>query len=198
METPDAVDHHISSGNTVTGEAIEIGGFDASHNTSPWEQDTRFLVMYEPQLEQPGLTDYQVVDAVTGEVIDEIAGVPESTGNGPGLGWRSVVSTNDGNTEVIAFGSSHIYLMAMVDGTPVVRQIASPPGFSPEANGVVDMFLSPDGSLLSLTLNGDELRTRWLLPLDGETDAWVEVPGAVPGEGPGSIFFVPGTGSAND
>ncbi len=115
-ETPDAVDHHISSVNTITGEAIEIGGFDASHNNLSWKQDSRFLVMYEPHIEQPELTTYQVIDAVTGDVIDELVDIPLPDGHDPGLSRRSVASTSDGSVEIIDFGSSHIYLMRMENG----------------------------------------------------------------------------------
>ncbi len=195
-EIPLGIEQRLFSVNTATGDVIEINGFDASHNTSPWIQETRFLVMYEPQIDQPETTTYQVIDAVSGEVIDELVDVPRATfpPDQFGLGRRSVASTDDGNTEVIAFGTQHIYLMRLEAGEPVVRRLPPPPKFGTEFNGSVDLFISPDGSMVSFTLNGDESRTRWLLPLDGEPDDWIEIPSTVPGEGPAYIFFVPGTG----
>lgn len=100
----------------------------------------------------------------------------------------------DGDIEIMAFDSRHIYLMRTVDGMPEVRQIASPPGLLSEASLMASMFLSPDGSMLSLTGEGDESRTWWLLPLDGASDEWIEVPTTEPGEGSEYILFVPGTG----
>ncbi len=75
-----------------------------------------------------------------------------------------------------------------------IRQVDSPPGLAEAYNASANLFISPDGGMLSLTVQGDESRTRWLLPLNGEPDEWIEVPSTVPGEGPATIFFVPGTG----
>ncbi|MDQ3653600.1 MAG: hypothetical protein M3457_00790 [Chloroflexota bacterium] len=194
-ETPDAVDHHISSVNTVTGEVIEIDGFDASDNVGWYLPPSRFMVMHDALTAEPDTATYNVIDPVSGEVIGQIADVPQPMLAGhPGLGRRATAASENGGVEVIGFGSVELYLMHVVDDEPVVRQLASPPGLPAEVNGAVDLFLSPDGSMLSLTMEGDESRTRWLLPLDGEEDDWIEVPSTVPGEGPAYIFFVPGTG----
>jgi hypothetical protein len=139
---------------------------------------------------------YRVVDPVTGEeagAIEDVS-VAELQGH-TALGRHSLAISDDGATMVVAFGSQHMYLVTLVYGDPVVLPFAAPPGIPASTNGVVDVFLSPDGSMLSLTREGDESRTRWLLHVDGESKAWIEVPSAVPGEGPGYIFFVTGAGA---
>lgn len=196
---PTGEEVHLYAVNTRTGEMVTIQGRDVSHNLDPWLPPTRFLVMYEPQIAPGGPITYPVMDAVTGEQLGEIADVPLRDIGVPGifypdLGLRSVVGTMDGNTEIIAFDSQHIHLMTLVDGMPTVRQIASPPGLLSDVTITVSMFLSPDGSMLSLTGQGDESQTRWLLALDGEGDEWIEVPKTVASEDPGYILFIPGTG----
>lgn len=185
--------------NTRTGDSTTVQGRDISNNVGWWEPPIRFLVMYEPEIAPEGPLTYPVVDAITGESVGAIEDVPQRNMGIPGvfyadLGWRSVVGASDGNIEIIAFDTQHIYLMEMVNGTSEVRQISSPPGLLGEVDLTASMFLSPDGSMLPLTGDGDESRTRWLLSLDGEPDEWVEVPLTEPSEDPGYILFVPGTG----
>src|SRR5690606_12564375 len=76
-ETPELVQPLTYSVNTRTGESIEIEGVDVSHNLSPWLADTHFLVMGDTYIQDmDGETaTFRVVDAVTGETVDEIAGI---------------------------------------------------------------------------------------------------------------------------
>ena len=181
----------------ATGEATPFTGVDISHNTDPWPYPERFMVTFEYTMDLGDSITYHVHDAVTGEMIDLLDDVPVTDPHNTGypfLGPRSVVSSADGETEVIAFDTQHIYLMQVVGGEPQVRQITSPPGLLSEIDLMANMFLSPDGTLLSLTADGDESGTRWLLPIDGEPDEWLEVPKTVASEDPGYILFVPGTG----
>ncbi|HYH13058.1 MAG TPA: hypothetical protein VD789_11940, partial [Thermomicrobiales bacterium] len=177
-------------------DATTLTGIDVSDNVAWAQYPHRFLVTLDPQLDQGGSITYQVVDATTGETIGTLDNIPLDDDGSPGyphLGWRSVVSSADGETEVIAFDTQHIYLMRAGNGEPQVRQIASPPGVAGSWPAVASMFLSPDGTMLSLTAEGDESQTRWLLPLDGEPDEWLEVPKTVASEDPGYILFVPGS-----
>ncbi len=196
-ETPELVQPLTYSVNTVTGESIEILGADASINMSPYEQVSRFMVMVDDYVRDGEPHTYRVIDPVTGEQTGEIADVvlPIGQGGYPSLGRFSIASTADGSTEVLGFSPATLWLMTMDGDSPVVRQIASPPGREDATQGMVNLFLSPDGWTLSLTVDGDESRTRWLLPLDAEPDSWVEVPSTVPGSDPGYIFFVKGTGA---
>ncbi len=192
METP--ISYSV---NVTTGEAATITGADVSENTRPWPYPTRFLVTFDYSLEFRDTITYRVIDALTGETVGTLDDVPlDNSGYDgyPMLGLRSVVSSADGETEVIAFDTQHIYLMQVVDGEPTVRQIASPEGLPSEYPLMASMFLSPDGSLLSLTAQGDEARTRWLLPLDGPPDAWMTVENLTVGNDPGYIQFASGTG----
>lgn len=194
-ETPGLVQPRIYAVNTVTGEVLEIDGV-AVREMYEWAQPpTRFLVMSDGYVETDDPVTYRVIDPVTGEEYGTLADVElgELLGSA-GLGVNSLVQSDDGDTEVVGFGSSQLYLTRWAASAAEIRQIVSPPGLGEAYNGSVEMFLAPDGSMLSLTINGDESRTRWLLPLDGAPDAWIEIPSTVPGEGPASIFFVPGTG----
>lgn len=197
---PSGEEIHLYAVDTTTGEMITMQGRDVSQHVYPWEPASRFVVMYQPQVDTPEAVTYDVLDATTGEQISELAAVPlnDRGGSGvayPDLGRYSVASTMDGTIEVMASDTRHIYLMRMVDGMPEVRQIASPPGLPSEVSMTASVFLSPDGSMLSLAGEEDESRTRWLLHLDGGPDEWIEVPTTEPGEGPDYILFVPGTGN---
>ncbi len=196
-ETPELVQPLTYSVNTVTGESIEILGADASINMSPYEQVSRFMVMVDDYVRDGEPHTYRVIDPVTGEQVGEITDVAIPIGQGgyPSLGRFSIASTGDGSAEVLGFSPGELWLMTMDGDSPVVRQLASPPGREDATQGMVNLFLSPDGSMLSLTIDGDESRTRWLLPLDDGTDEWIEVPSTVPGSNPGYIFFVTGTGA---
>ncbi len=157
---------------------------------------SRFLVLSDEFVDTTDPVTYRVVDAVTGEAVDTLPDISLAELEGHvSLGRNALAISEDGDTMVIGFSAAQLWLLREVEGEPELRQLTSPPGLAEAISGSVDLFLSPDGSMLSLTLNGDETRTRWLLPLDGATDAWIEVPSTVPGEGRGTIFFVPGTGS---
>jgi hypothetical protein len=194
-ETPELAQPRMYSVNTATGNVITIDGVDV-HETYGWAfPSTHYLVLADTWIRDSEPAIYHVVDAATGEESGTLTDVtlPDSLGL-PGLGYRSLVASNDGSTEVIGFGSSQLYLVRYADGEPDVRQLTSPPGVAEANNLTVDLSLSSDGSMLSLTINGDESRTRWLLPLDGESDTWIEVPSTVAGTGSGPIRFVAGTG----
>jgi len=199
-ETPGPVQSRISSVNAVTGEVIEFDGVDISHNVSPWYPDTRFMVMGDTPIQDMNAetATFRVVDAVTGEVLDELPDIQLSQDpNGPMMELRSVASTDDGRTEVIGFGASQLYLLRDVQGTLEMRQLPSPNGEVESYIGSVPLWLAGDGSQLSLTIDGDESRTRYMIDLTDPDAAWVAVPSTIiePGYGPENIFFVPGTGS---
>lgn len=180
----------------TTGEATTFTGVDISHNTDPWPYPERFLVTFEYAMDLGDSITYHAHDAVTGEMIDSLDDVPVTDPHNTGypmLGPRAVVSSADGGTEVIAFDTQHIYLIQMMDGEARVRQIASPEGLPGDYPMLAYLFLSANGTLLSLTADGDESGTRWLLPLDGELDAWIEVPKTATSVDPAYILFVPGT-----
>ncbi|MEJ7900851.1 MAG: hypothetical protein WKF63_03345 [Thermomicrobiales bacterium] len=194
-ETPGLVQPRIYSVNTVTGDVMEFDGV-AVRDMYGWAQPpARFLVLSDGYVESDDPVTYRVLDPVKREEYGTLPDVQlgELLGR-PSLGVNSFVQSDDGNTEVIGFGAAQLYLTRWADDAAEIRQIDSLPGLAEAYNGSVELFLSPDGAMLSLTIDGDESRTRWLLPLDGEPDEWIEVPSTVPGEGPASIFFVPGTG----
>lgn len=198
-ETPSLVQPRIHSVNTVSGETIEIDGVDVSHNVSPWEPDTRFLVMGDTYIQHMDaeVATFRVVDAVTGEVLGELSDIQISQDpNAPMMGLRSVVSTDDGSTEVIGFGASQIYLLREVGGTVEIRQLPSPNPDIASYIGSVPLSLSSDGDQLSLTIDGEETGPRYLIDLPDLEADWLAVPSPIiePGYGPASIFFVPGTG----
>ena len=198
-ETPPLVQPRIYSVDTVSGEVIEIDGVDVSHNVSPWEPDTRFLVMGDTYIQHMDAetATFQVVDSVTGKVLDELTDVQISQDpNGPMMGLRSVASTSDGSTEVIGFGASQTYLLREANGDLDIRQLPSPNPDIPSYVGSAPLWLSNDGAQLSLTIDNDETGTLYLIDLADPNAAWLDVssPTIEPGYGPSPIFFVPGTG----
>jgi hypothetical protein len=194
-ETPDAVRSVMYAVNTVSGESIEFEGWDV-RDSYGWElPPTHYLVLSDDRMQDTGPVTYRVVDVLTGEEVGTIDDVPVSEGEGlSGMGRHTLAISDDGATEVIGFGSAYLYLVRSTFDGAEVRQLTSPPGLPESVNGPTDLFVSPSGSFVTLTVDGDESRTRWLLPLDGATDEWIEVPNTVPGSDPGYIYFVPGTG----
>lgn len=181
----------VFSVNVATGEVQEFRGRDASGGY--WSAQAGFLVLFEPLADDAEALTYSVIDPVSGQVIGTITDTQTPPSQFPTIGPRSIAITPDGATEVIAFDTSQIYLMRQTDDGPVFRQIASP-GWYADVPLRATIFISPDGSFLSLTGEEDEGRTRYLLQLDAETDEWVEVPRTVASDDPGYITFVEGTG----
>lgn len=185
----------VYSVNVATGDVWSFEGRDAS-GTIGWITQAGMLVMYEPQDGYPETITYTMIDPVSGEEVGTIADAPYAETPArtlPTLGPRSISITPDGTTEVIALGTQHIYMMEVTDDGPRVRQIASP-GWYAEAFLTATVILSPDGSMLSLSGEEDEGRTRYLLPLNAQADEWVEVPSTVADDHISYILFIAGTG----
>jgi len=201
-ETPELVQPLMYSVNTRTGESIEIEGVDVSHNVSPWLADTRFLVVAETHpawMDDTSSITVRVVDAVTGETLDEIPDISYvHEPGGPSMGPHGVVSTADGHVEVVAFNVSQILAMESGPNGATTRLLPSPRLESDAYGGILTLWLSDDGTRLSLSIDGDETGTRYLIDLTDPEAEWLPVPvqpGSVqPGYGPANIGFVPGTG----
>jgi hypothetical protein len=194
-ETPDPYQPLMYSVNTVTGDVIEIQGSDVREMYG-WEQPPSVYLVVSDDWAPQGPTTYRVLDAVTGEEYGTIEDAAlADMGGMTGWGRRSLTTSADGSVEVLAFNSSQLYLIHPTIDGPEVLQFASPPGVAKAYRGMANIFLSPDGSMLSLTVDGDESRTRWLISFAGDNDAWVGVPSTVPGSDPGYILFVAGTGA---
>jgi hypothetical protein len=194
-ETPDAVRNVMYSVNTVTGDSIEFEGWDV-RDTYGWElPPTHYLVLSDEWVQDTGPTSYRVVDVLTGKEVGSIedAALGEQFGV-TGMGRHSLSISEDGTTEVIGFGSANLYLIRATGDGAEIRQLPSPPGVGEAYNGTVELFVAPDGSQLSLTIEGDEARTRYLLDLTDPDAEWLALPSTVPGSDSGTIFFVRGTG----
>jgi hypothetical protein len=188
----------IFSVNTVTGEVIEIEGVHVSDNREPV---ARFLVTGDAAIHATNgeTASFRVVDAVTGEIVGEIADVTITQNPlGPDTGLRSVASTHDGSVKVVGFDASHIYVIQMAQDGVEIRRL---PALDVAVDTYVDSMpirLSDDGTMLSLTIDGDESGTRYLLDLTDPDSQWVAVPtpaGTIEaGSGPTLIYFAPGTG----
>jgi hypothetical protein len=180
-----------------TGAVHEFTGLDASA-TVGWVTDAGALVMYSWEDTNPEATTYAVFDPITGDQIGEIVDAPPaqvSERTRPTLGLHSVSISADGTVEVIALGTQHIYSFTLYDSGLTMSRIESPEGLLAESFLTATVFLSPDGSLLSLTGDEDEGRTRYMIPLDTPEAGWTGFPNNVPGErGEGLITFV-NTGS---
>jgi hypothetical protein len=176
-----------------TGAVHEFTGLDASA-TVGWITDASALVMYQWEDANPESTTYIVFDPVTGDQIGEIADAPPvqvSERTRPTLGPNSSTISADGTAEVIALGTQHIYAFVVGDGGLTMSRIESPEGMLSESFLTATIFLSPDGSLLSLTGDEDEGRTRYMTSLDDPESGWTGFENIVPGEGgDGLITFV--------
>jgi hypothetical protein len=188
----------VYSVNVATGEVLEFPGIDASASAG-WITDAGALVMYEWLDDPADVTTYTVYDPVTGQLIGDIVDAPSvqvSQRTLPTLGPDSMTVSSDGSVEVLAIGTQHLYVFtAGADGLTMER-VESPAGLLSEVFLTASVYLSPDGSLLSLSGAEDEGRTRYLTSLDDPDSGWTEVPNTVVGvQGTGIITFV---GAAGD
>lgn len=183
--------------NVRTGEVREFAGMDASGEIG-WISDAGALVLYQWDDAYPDTMTYQVLDPVTGDQIGEIAGAPSVQPQQrtlPTIGPNSIAVSADGRVEVIGLGTHQIYaFIAGGDGMAMSR-VDSPEGLLAEVFLTANVFLSPDGTMLSLTGEEDEGRTRYLIALDDPDATWLEIPNNVVGErGRGMITFAKGLG----
>jgi hypothetical protein len=193
-ETPDAVHWMMYAVNTVTGESIEIDGIDV-RDSYGWElPPSRYLVLTDTWVDDTTPTTYRVVDAVTGEEVGTLPDASLAPLEGHvSLGRNALAISNDGNTMVIAFNAAQIWLLRVVDGEPEIRQLPPLPGVDVTSTAGADLFISPDGTLLSATISGSGEGDRFLLDLTDPGAMWSVYPSQA-GTNPGAIFFVPGTG----
>jgi hypothetical protein len=186
-----------TSVNTRTGEILEFPEFDV-RDTYFWEfPPTRYLILSGTQADDTTPTTYRVVDPVTGEEVDTLTNVVVSELEGhTGLGRESLVFSADGNTEVIAFRAAETYVLRESDGEADIRQLPALPGLDGTSTVGADLFISPDGSLLSATISGSGEGDRFLLDLTDPGAAWSVYPTQASDRESGvhGIRFVPGTG----
>jgi hypothetical protein len=181
--------------NTATRQATMFPGIDISDNVG-WETPPdRFLVTFEYQPDPGETITYGVIDAVTGETVGTLDNVPvydpHSSGY-PFLGRASVAESPDGSADIIAFDSQHTYLMQLRDGKYRIEQIAPPEGILAETPMTLSMYFSPSGDLVSMSGEGDESGTTYVLDVTGDSLKWQPI--AATWEG-GYLPFVPGTGA---
>ncbi|MCC6944194.1 MAG: hypothetical protein IT335_06430, partial [Thermomicrobiales bacterium] len=184
----------VYSVDLATGETQEFAGIDVSGMIG-WLPDSGALVMYEWLDTAAELATYAVFDPVSGERIGEIKDAPsfqfEVQSRSIVIGRDSVSISANGHVEVASLGTQHIYLFAVDGDTMSMRQVPSPEGLLSEIALTANVYLSPDGSQLSLTGEGDEGRTRYLIDLTDPDSGWIEIPSSGVG-GPGPIGFMPG------
>jgi hypothetical protein len=179
---------------TSARQSTMFPGIDVSDNVG-WETPPdRFLVTFDYQPGERETVTYQVIDAVTGATVGTIDDVPlndRGLEGYPKLGRASVAEAPDGNTELIAFDSQHTYLMQLRDGEYRIEQVLAPEGILAETPMMLSMYFAPSGSLVSMSGEGDESGTSYVLDVTAESPAWQAV---TTGEG-GYLPFVPGTGA---
>jgi hypothetical protein len=181
--------------NVATGDIHEFAGSDASAMAG-WINDAGVLVMYQKDDTWPETVTYQVFDPVTGDQIGTIADAPAvrvSPRTRPTIGPDSVTVSADGCVEVIALGTQHIYAFTAGAEGLTMRRIASPAGLLTDQFLTAGVYLSPDGSMLSLNGEEDEGRTRYLTSLDDPAATWIEIENNVVSQDPGIIVFAKGT-----
>jgi hypothetical protein len=187
----------VYSINVETGEVHEFPGMDVSSSIS-WITDAGALVMFE-WLDEPSETvTYTVFDPVSGEQIGDIVDAPTTQvapRTLPTIGRRSIAVSQDGTVEVIAIGTQHLYAFITGSDGLTMQRVESPAGLLSEMFLTASVFLSPDGSMLSLSGEEDEGRTRYLISLDDPNAEWVEIPATVVDSELGYVTFVEGIGS---
>jgi hypothetical protein len=187
----------VYSVNVETGEVHEFAGIDASKAVG-WITDAGALVVYDWDDARPETVTYRIFDPVTGDQIGEIVDAPTvqvAPRTLPTIGPNSVTVSADGGIEVIALGTQQIYAFSAGANGMTMERVASPDGLLSEAFLTANVFLSPDGAMLSLNGEEDEGRTRYLLSLDEPEAEWLAIPNNVVGErGSGLITFVDGVG----
>ncbi len=193
-ETPDQVQALTYVVNTRTAEVAEVEGSDL-RNTWGWEQPPAAVMLIGTVDTAAGTTTYRLVDAVTGE---DIAGANEFVAqNGeygqPEGGKNSFTTSMNGSVTAVGIGDGPLWVIQEAEGVVEAREVTAPISWGMGPFNFASVLLSPDGTMLSLTVNGDESRTRYLLDLTDPESEWLEVPSTVPGEGTSMIFFVPGT-----
>ena len=180
----------VFSVNVATGETHEFEGMELGNSIS-WITSTNALFMYDYIGMDGGTVTIRVHDPVSGDLVNELEDVPNPNNAGSmAIGKNSITASGDGTTMAYTIGSQHISVVQTRNGPPVIERI-TPPNAARSAATVV---LSRDGSFLSLSSQGDESRTRWLLDLSAPDGDWTEVPNTVPGQDPGYILFAEGTG----
>jgi hypothetical protein len=195
-ETPGDVQFLMYSVNTATGESIAIEGYDA-RAVYWWElPPTRYLVLSDSQTDDTTPTTYRVVDAVTGEPVGTLPDASLAPLEGHvSLGRNALAISDDGDTMVIAFNATQVWLLREVDGEPDIRQLPATPGLDPDSLISADLAISPDGSLLTMTMDNGE-GDRFLLDLTDPGAAWSVYPTQASDRESDvhGIRFVPGTG----
>jgi hypothetical protein len=180
--------------NVTTGDVQEFPGIDASASVG-WITEAGALVMFQWTDQPFEPVTYTVFDPVTGSQIGEIVDAPSTQVPErmlPTIGAKSVSVSRDGRVEVIALGTQHIYAFTAGSDGLTMQRVESPPGLLSEVFLTASVFLSPDGSMLSLTGEEDEGRTRYLISLDDPNAEWLEIPTTVVDSDPGYVTFTEG------
>lgn len=164
---------------TVAGQSVSIEGQDVNGMIS-WIPSVNTLAMVIPDSSEPETTTLSFYDAVTGQHIQDIEGVPYPYPTGPAgmplIGKSSIATTPDGNTTLLTIGSQHMYLTEVVDGESQVLQLPTLPEPYHEYNSTVSVLLSDDGSMVSIIRPNDEAQTRFVMDLTDGISEWVEIP----------------------
>lgn len=194
-ETPDQVRALTYVVNTRTADVVEVEGSDL-RNTWGWEQPASVVMLIGTVDVAAETTTYRLVDAVTGE---DIAGLDELVAqNGqygqPEGGKNSFTSSMDGSATAVGIGDGPLWVIQETEGIIEAREVAAPIAWGMGPFNFASVLLSPNGTMLSLTVNGDESRTRYLLDLTDIDAGWAEIPSTVPGSGPDMVRFIPGLG----
>ncbi len=184
----------VYSINLATGETHQFAGIDVS-GMSGWTPQTGALVMYKWLDEPAERATYTVFDPVSGALIGEISDAPSfqyAIGSQTTvIGRSSVALSADGRVEVFTLSTQDMYVIRVGEDTSTMDHVPPPDGLLSENALAAMVFLSPDGTQLSLSGDGDESRTRYLTGLSDSPEGWTSIPNEI-GAGPGSIIFMSG------
>lgn len=164
---------------TMTGETVSIQGRDVNGMIT-WIPMVNTLAMVIPDASEPESTTLSFYDAVTGEHLEDVEGVPypftTTPGSMPLIGKASIATTPDASGTLLTIGSQYIFLTEVVDGQATVRHVPALPEPYSEYNSTVTVDISDDGTLASVIRGNDEARIRFVLDLSNLDAGWIEIP----------------------
>lgn len=178
-------------------ETVETNRYIGQNAASlSWSDSNNLLLLTDPGVASPDTTTYTVVDPVSGDTVatfEDVPGIGMIERQYPLIGPKSIDVSADGQTRVVAIGVQNIFALTS-DGTEHSARLLPVPGRWAdvvEENPTAILFLSPDGTQLSVMANGDEAQTRFILDLTDPDAEWIPVEYSAPGGG-GYILFVEG------
>lgn len=183
----------VTAVNVETGEHTRFMGQNVAY--IDWVDQTNLLLMMDPGIFSPDVDTAIVIDPVSGETVttfENMPGIGYVENQRPTIGPVSIDTQAQGTVTVVAISTQNLIELRS-DGTTSTARLLPVPGRwaeNPDAHGRANIILSPNGQTLSLSVEGDEAQSRFLLDLSDADAEWIEI---TPGRG--YTQFVMGIGT---